>query len=83
MISILEKIMQILNMPLLLFIALLFTRFQVIFSEEKRRSSFWAIIIIAVLIALCYGSFPGGIVSYFLILELLVLVVKGLFFLIS
>lgn len=79
MISILEKIMQILNIPLLIFIALLFTHFQVIFTEEKRRSSFWAIIIIAVLIALCYGSFPGGIVWYFLILELLVLVVKGLF----
>lgn len=79
MISILEKIMQILNIPLLIFIALLFTHFQVIFSEEKRRSSFRAIIIIAVLIALCYGSYPGGIVSYFLILELLVLVVKGLF----
>lgn len=79
MISILEKIMQILNIPLLIFIALLFTHFQVIFSEEKRRGSFRAIIIIAVLIALCYGSYPGGIVSYFLILELLVLVVKGLF----
>lgn len=79
MISILERIMQFLNIPLLIFIALLFTRFQVIFSEEKRRSSFWAIIVIAVLIALCYGSFPGGIVWYFVILELLVLVVKGLF----
>lgn len=81
MILTLERIMRVLNVPLLIFIALLFTRFQVIFTDkdEKRRSSFAAILVIAVLISLSYGSFSGGFVSYVLITELLAVILMGLF----
>lgn len=79
MIPVLEKITGILNVPLLIFIALLFTRFQVIFTDKRRRSSLIVIIVIAGLISLSYGSFSGGIVSYFLITELLAVVLMGLF----
>ena len=79
MIFSLERIMRVLNVPLLIFIALLFTRFQVIFTEKKRRSSFAAILVIAVLISLSYGSFSGGFVSYVLITELLAVILMGLF----
>ena len=81
MILTLERIMRVLDVPLLIFIALLFTRFQVIFTDkdEKRRSSFAAIFVIAVLISLSYGSFSGGLVSYFLITELLAVILMGLF----
>lgn len=73
----LEGAVQILNIPLLLFIVLLFRRFQELYEGKKR--SYLSIIVIAALIALSYGSFAGGVVWYFLILELLVLVAKGMF----